>query len=295
MFNILKNTEMISIFKKEIPAEVIHKEFDDSEELINKACQELFNELNIKTIDKVKNKSVMLTELGFVNSEAVTKIKTESVIGNYNISLERAEYLKHLKFTYPQSKFITTDELDRICNKYNLIHAPVRHYIKDVPEKNIFEMKNVQQLRGNDKANKEYIINYKIYNFRLIYAKEYVSSKETKHWENPIKFSSPTDQAALRKYLIDKYKPEKGIAFKETSTTTIDKSGLFIAAPKSHFNLDGVEESGEFGFFTQTVQVTKDPIVFEFLQNDFVRIITKWGTDDDQSFMDDSLINETLN
>lgn len=285
---------MISIFKKEILAEVIHKEFDNSEEKINKACQDLFNELNIVTFDKVKNKSNILQELGFVNSEAVTKIKTESVIGDFNISLERAEYLKYLKFVYPQSKFITTDELDRICSKYNLIHAPVKNYIKDVPEKNVYEMKNAQPLRGNDKVNKEYIINYTIYKYTYN-ANEYVSIKETKYWENPIKFSSPTNEAGLRKYLIDKYKPKKVITFNEITTTTIDKSGLFIAAPKSHFKLDGVEKSGKFGFFTQTVTVTKDPIVFEFLQKDFVRILTKWGTDDDQSFMDDSLINETLN
>lgn len=286
---------MISIFNKIIPAEVIHKEFDDSEELIDKACQDLFNELNIKTIDKVKNKSAMLTELGFVNSEAVTKIKTENVIGNYNISLERAEYLKCLKFLYPQSKFITTDELERICNKYKLIHAPVKNYIKDVPEKNVFEMKNIQPLRGNDKANNEFILSYKIYNFTQSFTNDYVSSKETQHWEKSIKFNSPTNENGLRNYLIKKYNPIKKISFKEVTTTIVDKSGLFIAAPKSHFNLNGVEKNGKFGFFVQTVQVTKDPIVFEFLKKDFVRIITKWGTDDDQSFMDDSLINETLN
>jgi len=286
---------MISIFKKEIPAEVIHKEIDDSEESIDKACNDLFSELNIITYDRVKNKSTMLSELGFVNSEPVTKLKTGSVLGEHNITLERAEYLKHLKFTYPQSKFITTDELDRICSKYNLIHAPVKNYIKDVPEKNIYEMKKVQTLANEDRAKKEYIISYNIYQFSSSYVNEYVSIKETKHWENPIKFNTPTNDEALRKYLLDKYTPEKGISFKNITQTIIDKNGLFIAAPKSHFNLDGLYKNGKFGFFTQTVKVTKDPIVFEYCKNDFVRIITKWGTDDDQSFMDQSLINETLN
>jgi hypothetical protein len=77
---------------------------------------------------------------------------------------------------------------------------------------------------------------------------------------------------------------------------TIDKSGFFIAAPKTHFNLKGLTQKSKFGFFNVlTVTVPKDPIVFEYCKNGICRIITKWGTSDDQSYLDPALTNEIYN
>jgi hypothetical protein len=47
-------------------------------------------------------------------------------------------------------------------------------------------------------------------------------------------------------------------------------------------------------FLVKTVEV-KDPIVFQFCKGDICRIITKWGTSDDQSYLDPLVINETMN
>jgi hypothetical protein len=76
----------------------------------------------------------------------------------------------------------------------------------------------------------------------------------------------------------------------------IDKSGLFIAAPETHFDLKDLKKKSKFGFFeVENRKVPKDPVVFEYCKNNLCRIITKWGTKDDQSYLDEALTNETNN
>ena len=75
----------------------------------------------------------------------------------------------------------------------------------------------------------------------------------------------------------------------------INKQSLFVAAPKSHFNLEGISKENEYGFFDVNHVEVKDPIVFEFCKNNLVRLVTKWGTEDDQSYLDPIVQNENLN
>ena len=59
--------------------------------------------------------------------------------------------INEFKVKYPDSKFITIDQLEHICEKYALIHAPATNYIKDIPEKNVLEMANRKKLYEFDK------------------------------------------------------------------------------------------------------------------------------------------------
>lgn len=92
----------------------------------------------------------------------------------------------------------------------------------------------------------------------------------------------------------------------EYDYSELSRKGLFIAAPKSHFDMSKLTQATERGYYEGVNEIkvdinTKDPIAFEFLQGDetypdgFVRIISKWGTDDDQSYLDPSVQNEILN
>lgn len=67
----------------------------------------------------------------------------------------------------------------------------------------------------------------------------------------------------------------------------ISKSGLFIAAPKSDFNLEGLSKKGK-GYFN--VFEIKDPIVFRYVRGG-IQVITKWGLEAD----DDALVVDKLN
>lgn len=88
-------------------------------------------------------------------------------------------------------------------------------------------------------------------------------------------------------------------------TCTVKRNFLFIAAPKTHFDLTGMSTyDGKEYYLEQKVQITeiKDPIAFYIMKGseenpneEFVRIVSKWGTSDDKSYLDPIVQNETLN
>jgi hypothetical protein len=287
--------------------EQIHAEVDAAEDKILKECNDLLTSLNITTEANLIRKSAMMKELGFVNSETVKQ--AETFINTKTITEEKANLIKYFKQKYPLEKFITIDEFDRICAKYNLIYAPAVNYIKDIPEKNVLDMTNCKKLESGDRSDVEIeLVGLKSdYLLKLFNKNKPIFKKDDLNRINGMSFNmmlqyfeagNDTWAYCAVKYGVDdkpaiEYVKSEYYSFNKTIKT--DKSGLFIAAPKSHFNLDNLSKQSEFGFFKVKVQEVKDPIAFEFVKGDIVRIITKWGTDDDKSYLDPSLIFENNN
>lgn len=55
----------------------------------------------------------------------------------------------------------------------------------------------------------------------------------------------------------------------------IERGGLFIAAPQSHFDTKGLTKKG-LGFFSVFETEIKDPIVFRYVRGG-IQVLTKWG------------------
>lgn len=277
------------MFKK-VTVEQIHAEFDSAQERILQECNKILSSLEIPKEEKLENKAQKLIELGFENSEPVKQAKSlwqkkEKIEQQIDLTRQQAEKLKYFIQKYPFEKFITVDEFEKICNKYNLVHAPVKNYIKDVPEKNVIEMQNVKQLENDEKAESLYIA-YEV-RFRHIQRLEALWFETNIGLGKPLKFDDFIVEHGV-------YKTPHGYLHLD-NIQKINREGLFIAAPKSHFNLEGLEKKSKFGLFqTETFEV-KDPVVFEYCKNNIIRIITKWGTDDDKSYLDETLINSKLN
>ena len=96
-------------------------------------------------------------------------------------------------------------------------------------------------------------------------------------WSNAIRFLNDIYRTGIT-YLVQ-----------SINNITITRSGLFIAAPKSHFNLDGLKISGK-GFFNFVRIEPKDPIVYRYVRGG-IQVITKWGIESN----DEGLVNETMN
>ena len=138
----------------------IHNEFDTAQDRILREAEEILTELKIPTESAIERKARLMRELGFVKNEVVVQargleVKREEIASKIQITKERAELLNHYKMAYPAEKFLTIDELDRICDKYGLIHAPIAHYVKDIPEKNLLEIKNCLHLKNEVFADRE--------------------------------------------------------------------------------------------------------------------------------------------
>ena len=292
---------MLSILKKPTPVEVIHAEFDSAQDRILDECDKVLAELQIPTETQIEKKASIMEELGFVNSETiqqarVLKERTQKLEQKINLTTTQAESIRYFKQKYPFEKFITVDELNRICEKYNLIHAPAKNYIKDIPEKNVLEMKNCKKLEAEDSFKNYQVLQLKEKYFKSNTPKFIVKAcVEGLELRNIIHDGFNNNSCINRFFNLASNTIYYEFNSMDYKITTVDKSGLFVAAPKSHFNLDGLTKKTKFGFFNVTVQEVKDPVVFEYCKNDICRIITKWGTDDDQSYLDPSLTNEIFN
>ena len=299
---------MMNLFKTPT-VEEIHKQFELAEESVMDYFQ--YKNPNNKIInidDSVKSKTELLKEIGFINNKRLIEVNKINQI-NEKVNIEQKEYddklnfLHRLKYHYPLDKFITFEQLETICKKYNLIYANIKYYGEDVPLNNLIDIKNRKELSNEFLPSKQIVINYEIYKWFGINLKtKYISPIDAKNWEKTItldvNYNNINDSVVeyeLEYYLKRKYNPKKLLSFTNVNYEIIDKSGLFIAAPKSHFvGLDKLKKN-KSGFFSFIKGEVKDPIVFEFCKNDFIRIITKWGTDDDKSNLDISLINEKNN
>lgn len=297
LFNVFKEEVVLPI--KEYTVEEIHSEFDSAEQKCIDECDNLLKSLNIPTETAIEVKANNLLSLGFRNSSIV---KQANVIKENNSKLESIKKLtlsqintiKELKFKYPFEKFITVDELNRICKKYDLMYASVTHYIKDVPKKNIDDMLKAKKLTKEDAER----VGYKIINFEYWdeATNEYKNFINTNVLGKIFNFKSDDiDEYDFEKVIGNQFKGKKGSTywFNKILCKKIDKSGLFIAAPKSHFDLTNLSQESEFGFFEVKEVEIKDPVVFEFCKNDIVRILTKWGDGNEKDYSE--INNETLN
>src|SRR5690606_16055774 len=96
-----------------------------------------------------------LRRIGFVNTPTVQQVDK---IANQKMMLKKqADLILYYKQAYPFLKFLTEDELERICEKYGLIFAKVDRYIKEVPEKNIRDIEQAQALKDEDRVDWEEI------------------------------------------------------------------------------------------------------------------------------------------
>ncbi len=271
----------------------IHNAFDCAEDELLSISEKILKELNIETESGLLKKANLYQEIGFTANPIVEKankiIKTESTV------TKAAELIRYYKREYPFQKFLSEEQLDNICKKYNLIYAPIAHYKEDVPERNLLEIKNAKKLLAHDSSPYKHIIKVSVDNIsktcpsdtakRLILG--VAIEEDFKSSYSPYATISLLD--VLSGYIdikiTDIINPYRG-----SSCTRINTSGLFIAAPKNHFNLEGLSKEGTLGFFDVEIIEIKDPIVFRYVKGG-VQVISKWGLE----ASDPALINPIEN
>ncbi|GET48816.1 hypothetical protein RCZ02_16470 [Capnocytophaga felis] len=256
-----KQNQTDTLLQERAIVEAIHREFDEAGE---KLLQEALAIINKGTDDV--HKAMRLKKLGFTSAEIVTKTEPQQKL--IEISEKDAELVQYYRQTYPFLKFLKEEQLDAICKKYNLIYAPVANYIGDVPEKNLREIEQAQPLNEGDEIRSL----LEDINLRLLSFDDIRSSLILEREEPKMVRKGNTNILIP----IEKLQPQR--AFK-------DKRGLFIAAPQSHFNLEGLKNEG-LGFFKEV----KDPIVFRYVRGG-IQVLSKWGLE----AYDEALINPINN
>jgi hypothetical protein len=279
MFNLIKRKS-----EKEIITE-IHNEFDTAEDRLLKEATDVLKELNLETESSITQRANRLRSLGFTKSAPVTWVNNSPLIK----TRKQAELIQYYKQNYPFQKFLTEDELDKICKKYNLIHAPVSNYIKDVPEKNINEIESVSELKSVDFAKDDVWT-------KILYGNDVlgISNIKAALLGLPTRIDNFEESHFLYidNYLRSNYPSVSNRAYicRGGEINKISKQGLFICAPKSHFNLTGLSKTSTFSFKSIIIAEPKDPIVFRYCRGG-IQILSKWGLESS----DELLVNEINN
>ena len=310
------------ITDEETIIEKIHNEFNNTSlELLNEARSYVnkgevkTNSINPEAIEKAK----ILKELGFKKSPFVKKLEAEILSNKAQTTPKEREFhfaIEHNK-KYPFHKFLTERELDRICEKYGLIYASVEYYIKSIPTKNLIEIKEAPELKAEDVVDDLKIYEFRKSNFHKsehrLYKKmikildgktsftseelsEIVLSKnlsyclegrryDSKEWSENLLSSNRVYSTLFL------FQMSNGVLTGDTIIHTKPRKGLFIAAPKEHYDLSEFKKKKEGKrFYNRTSVVEKDPIVFRYVQGG-VQILSKWGKEGNDPALQVGILN----
>ena len=275
----------------------IHDEFDTAQDRLLQQAREIIDNTVPDHPSPMEEIADRLIGAGFTNTPlvktaAVIKVDKEKKREKLVRTREQAELIQYYKMTYPFIKFLTEDELNRICDKYELIHAPVNNYIKDVPEKNLRDIENAQVLRGTDSPEQITLFSGKVWcshdhkELTVVLKNRCNDLKNVPFKRIPELPRSNVEYTFISEETRDALGILKSLGIStggvrqhiwlDGTIDTVKRSGLFIAAPESHFDLTGSYKKSKHGFFEVFRTEVKDPIVFRYVRGG-VQVLTKWG------------------
>lgn len=264
-----------------ITAKQIHDEFYSADEKLLNEAKEIIN----KPIQDAKKKADRISKLGFGSARPVKSI--QEIEAKKTTSADLIKAIEHFRERYPFNKFITEEEVKRICEKYSLVFGDARNYLGDIPDKNLEEIERFE-LRKDDYTDKSDFVfrgieaRAEMYNQSLIGFEGLVisSRRQGGSWYERQLMQLP--QPSLGHYALgyDPYKSEK------TSYPKKEKEPLKICAPKEDFHTSGYEIKDGY-------RLVYDPVVLHPCQHGKQRgylIVTAWG--DEAS---DEIVVNTIN
>lgn len=287
MFGLLKKREQRIIHQ-------IHHDFDTAEDRLLTEARNIIN--NSKKVEvSEKEKLDTLKRLGFIQHAMVIEEKAineendkrTAEAGRAN-GLEATIIAHRMKSPY---KFITTEELNTLCRKYNLIYASVKHYTGGIPEKNLLELKNCASIHPDFQPLRSRVT------FTKFIGNNIIGADVNNHMKDGVTFETNHHNFTAGHFILSDYLNKKGFSINSNTIYAYAKyelqlesmEGLFIAAPKRDFNLKGLSKS-QYAYAERQIIQFRDPVVFRYVKGG-LEILTKWGIE----ASDPIVVNETHN
>lgn len=139
-----KNKEVAVITKYDDRIEQVHSEFDSAHKVLIEQAKKIIS----GTDDKVE-KAIRLQKAGFGKVVEVKENEQEARIKL--LAEQTARIVEYYSRKYPLNKFITSEQVMIIAEKYNLVLGNVSDFIGFVPDKNLREIEKFKC----DEADKE--------------------------------------------------------------------------------------------------------------------------------------------
>lgn len=276
----------------------IHAAFDTAQDRLLEQAKQIIQEASKVSYDNddVAQIAARLDAIGFVNTPMSKKgfqVRKEAEEKTLKIvkSKEEAELIEGYKQRYPFLKFLTTDALNEICDKYGLIHAPVSAYIKDVPVQNLKDIERAQILFQSDREATVYrIVPSEYYDDTPKEIKQIFDKGVFTYYNYLPNVSELLEHFKKHYGYIGSYESNYGRLFKFGKLERQDRAGLFIAAPHNHFDLKGLSKKSKHGFFKVFTTEVNDPIVFRYVKGG-IQVLTKWGLEANDPALVNSIDN----
>jgi hypothetical protein len=273
MFNKTKTQE----YSKDI--QMVHNEFMTAADVLLEEAREIIKNTNLVNEDKVNR----LKSLGFTASKEVED--TKEAIALREMSKETARLIEYYKMNYPLNKFITEDQVQKICEKYNLVYGAITRYTGFIPDKNLKEIESWKGLKDVD--NIFAVVRDRSGNNDIDYLMEndFINKEAIERFKkvNDYDFAIYSDRSKshlLKNVVVGTYEPFAKI-FK------YDKENFIIAAPLKDMKIDNTEEVKNYKIVKKHIP---DPVVMCRCKGGFL-ILTAWG--DEAS--DPLVVNEINN
>lgn len=215
------------------------------------------------------DKCERLKALGFTNTAEVKSAEAE--IGRLR-GLKRANDEKEILINaigyfsskYPNYKFITTDSVTKICEKYGLVQGSTDKYIGTVPDKNLKHIEDFKVDEVDDCYLTEYFNPEPSFYGRLSWFEGYINGAEFK---------------SKKIYKLDRFDGPIYVAkgSRSDNSLQITWEPLNIVAPLKDFDMKNSELNG-----TKIVDKIEipDPIVLKpvcYKNRKYFLIVTAWG------------------
>jgi hypothetical protein len=252
--------------KEQKAVKKIHSAFDKAADTHFAMATRAWND-NGNALKVALEKAALARELGFSNCEAV---KSATQIA---LNLEKYKLVISYKEKYPFLKFITEKQLNGLCKKYNLVHAPVGNYTGKIPLQKLIEIaEGKKQVMESD-------LPPDTYTYKIDGGHEYME----------LPFEEAMSESDLR--TIAKNSGLKHYFYAIIKESVTRHSELRIAAPVSQFKgLNGLTKKG-FAYVKKVfVKSYPDPIVLQPVKDGYL-VLAKWGPEAD----DEELVVPELN
>jgi hypothetical protein len=147
-----------TLTKEQILAKEIHAAFDEAANATLVAPKEYL----IPEKKALEEKAKRLEKLGFTGCKEITQLvnfdKEKEALQKLQEQRRKThEYAQMYAKKYPDLKFITQDQVNRIGEKYNLVTERVDRYIGDIPEQKLFEIEYwMEEIEENDIPDNQY-------------------------------------------------------------------------------------------------------------------------------------------
>ncbi len=235
--------------------EQIHNSFNTASDRILEEAKRILATSSTVEVEKANR----LQRLGFGNAQGVAEAKQAASDARAAKTIQ--ELLLEYRMKYPTYKFITKDEIDKICQKYGLVMGDISAYKGFVPDKNLREIENWKGMKDEDAIVKVTTS----YGMGLDHSSE-VTKKEWIKMSTPKQRTSGIDSP-------DGYKVHfMGDDRRVTERTYASPIGYKICAPLKDMNVSSRER-----VVGNEIVAVPDPIVLQKVRGDLYAIITAWG------------------